>query len=209
MATDNASVDTLSTSLTTGEAAEACGVSARTVLRWVKDGHLRAFATPGGHQRVSRRELVRFLRTRGADVPKQLLPASRRVVIADDSPAFCRAVQRRLTVKHPGVVVEAVRDGFAAGAAVQRLRPDLLLLDIVMPGLDGVAACAHIRSQPELDGVAVVIVSGALTPALCTELRELGADRCVPKPVTIDQIDQLLEHYLGDAETSGRDGAAR
>ncbi len=178
--------------LSTLEAAALCGVDRRSMHRWVQDGRLVSYRTGGGNYRIRRDDLVAFMEDRGMPLPDDLR-ATPRVAIVDDDEAHCRALARRVRRQLPGAEVEVAHDGFSGGMLVADWKPDLLLLDVVMPGLDGFEVCRRIRGKPALDGVAVVVVSGSLDDAVEQRLLGLGADHCLRKPVEPARLARVLD----------------
>jgi DNA-binding response OmpR family regulator len=137
-----------------------------------------------------RSDLLAFMREHGMAVlapPNQL-----RVAVVDDERAVVRALLRMLARAAPGADCRTAHDGFSAGALLTSFHPDIVFLDIVMPGLSGVEVCEHIRSKPELRGTWVVIVSGNLTAALRSRLETVGADRFIEKPFSFGEIQSAV-----------------
>ena len=182
--------------LSTEQAATLMGVHARSVLRWVKDGKLPAWQTGGGRSRIRRSDLATFMRSRGMEVPGDLGPMPPRVAIVDDDPDHVAALRDLLQELRPDAEVQEATDGFTAGLMIGTFRTHLVFLDIYMPSIDGFEVCRWIRSRPETLGVAIVVVSGVLTPAARGKLRELGADLCVSKPLDVDLLRSVLREYL-------------
>ena len=123
--------------LTSSEAARLCGVSFRTVIRWIERGQLQAYRLPGrGDYRVPASELRRFMRTNAIPEPTELKrDMPRRILIVEDEPNMARAMGRALT--RAGFETASVSDGFQAGLLLHSYRPGLLTLDLRMPGVDG------------------------------------------------------------------------
>ncbi len=182
--------------LTTSQAAALCGVDRRTVLRYVKDGRLPSYRTPGGHFRVRPADLASLMEQLGLDTPTSLSLRPPVVVIVDDDVHHARALERRVRKLRPDVQVLLAHDGFTGGLLVADRVPDLLLLDLVMPGLDGFAVCEGIRASRRLAGVAIVVQSGSVNAQARARLKELGADAALEKPVRPEQIAEVLGRFL-------------
>ncbi len=118
------------------------------------------------------------------------------VVIVDDDASFVNALARMVSERRPDARVLTALDGFAGGMLVAAERPDLLLLDVHMNGMDGVEVCRRIRANVELASVQIVILSGHLTPESESELRRLGVLNCFHKPVPPQRIHALLHEHL-------------
>ncbi|MCO4770177.1 MAG: response regulator [Deltaproteobacteria bacterium] len=180
----------------TQQAAALCGVDRRSMLRWVKAGVLPSYQTGGGRWRIQPDDLVAFMRDRGMAVPAELAPSWPTVVIVDDDEGFVNALRRVVSARRPDARVLTAMDGFTGGMLVAAERPDLLLLDVQMEGLDGVEVCRRIRADASLGSISIVILSGHLNEELEAELRGLGVLHCLRKPVPPAQIHGLLDKHL-------------
>ncbi len=187
---------TTSDDMSTHDVAKLCGVAPRTVLRWVDAGVLPGYQTGGGRRRIRRSDLLEFMRTRGMALPGELAPDRRRVAIVDDDRLHVQLLTRMLTTEYPGLEIESAADGFAAGALVFDFRPNLIFLDLVMPGMDGFEVCRRIRADPSFDDVGIVVVTGHLTDAWRQRLAELGADESLVKPFRRRDIQPLLQRFV-------------
>jgi excisionase family DNA binding protein len=182
--------------LSTTEAAEFCAVDRRTMLRWIGAGLVPSHKTGGGHRRVLRRDLALFMSARGIPMPTDL-GGAQKIAIVDDEIVVQKAI-RRLVLRHlPRAEVRLAGDGFTAGVLVAGFRPRLLFLDIVMPGMSGLEVCRQIRADRSLDATAIVVVSAHLTPDLEADLARAGADRCLHKPFTSEDIGRALDDFVG------------
>ena len=160
--------------LSTGEAARACGVSTQTIVNWIAQGKLRAARTVGGRFRVHSDSLVAFLKTRGYGVPTSMSEAV--VYVVDDDPAYRVAAKRTLS----GIArVETFSDGYRGLLAVAARLPRLLVLDMKMPGCDGVSVLNALRADPSTQGLPIV-VSTAYEEEAALAMR-LGATAAVIK----------------------------
>lgn len=182
--------------LSTHDVASLCGVAPRTVLRWVDAGVLPGYQTGGGRRRVRKADLLAFMRGRGMDIPAALAPDRNRVAIVDDDRLHVQMLSRMLTGTYPGITVETAADGFAAGAMLFSFKPNLIFLDLVMPGMDGFEVCRRIRADSAFDDVGIVVVTGHLTEAWRQRLEELGADECLVKPFRAKDLEPLLKRFV-------------
>jgi len=192
--------------LSTHDVAEFCGVTPRTVLRWVDAGVLPGFLTGGGRRRVLRDDLARFMQGRGMALPPDLQSQRLRVAIVDDDQLHVQMMERALRSLGPRLELQTAADGFAAGALLYSFRPHLVLLDLVMPGLDGFDVCRRIRAAPEFASTGVVVVTAHTSPAVRRRLSELGADDCLTKPFRRTDLRPLLERFVPDGLEPGESG---
>lgn len=182
--------------LTTGQAAALCGVDARTIARWADAGRVPTHRTVGGRRRVRRDDLVAFLRRQGMPVLSEVGGPSPRILVVDDEALVVRSLERILWRRWPSAEVACAYNGFEAGLRVAADRPDVVLLDVVMPGVSGVEVCAAIRAQPSLMHTRVLVVSGHLSPATRAQLVAVGADGFVAKPFTPKELVLAVERLV-------------
>lgn len=182
--------------LTVPGAAALCSVSRRTMLRWLKAGHLPGHSTPGGHHRILWRDLERFMRRRGMVVPGDAGADEVRVAIVDDDRAHVSAMESLLSLELPQAMVRSAFDGFAAGHLVGSFEPHVLLLDILMPGLDGFEVCRLVSREPALRHSAVIVVSAFLDDEAEERMRALGARECIRKPVDPEALLEAVRKHL-------------
>ncbi len=170
---------------TTFEAAKLCHVSPLSIINWVNAGRLSAFRTPGGHRRIRREDLVRFMRENGMPLPDELREGSGRprVLVVDDEGSIRETLAEHLGSRPRGYEVLTAANGFEAGRMVATWRPDLVLLDLRMPGLDGFQVCRTIKADPDTSSTVVIAMTGYYTPETETRILECGALRCFAKPV--------------------------
>lgn len=183
----------------TVQAAELCAVGRSTMLRWLKAGLIPSHTTGGGHRRVLRGDLLAFMRERGMPAPE----GGPRIAVVDDDPNHVEALGRLLELHLPEAEVRTAHDGFQGGMLVTELKPDVLFLDYRMPGVDGAEICRSIRAAPALAGTRIIVISGHADDALARELKALGAERVLTKPVRPELILAALKPYLPAVEQAG------
>jgi excisionase family DNA binding protein len=189
--------------LSTHAAAELCGVASRTVLRWVDAGVLPGYQTGGGRRRIRRVDLVAFMRGRGMSIPAELRSRRDRVAIVDDDRLHVKTLRRMLHMEHKDLQIEVAHDGFGAGALLFTFHPHLIILDLVMPGMDGFEVCRRIRADPEFDDVGVLVVTGHDPEPFRQRLEELGATEILRKPLKMAQLLPALERYVPEGLSTG------
>ena len=194
------------TFVSTQGAAQRCGVSRRTMLRWVSAGVIPGLRSAGGRWRIRARDLETYLaeRTTGSDLRAidRSAASGARIVVVDDDVVHAEAPEALLRVVAPQATVGVARDGFDAGLLFGVLRPHLVFLDIEMPELDGIEVARRARASETLEHMAIVVVSGRLTPEREEVLRGLGIDRIWQKPIEPPRIVALLDE-LGLRKTTG------
>lgn len=177
------------------EVARMLGVSAMTVVRWIDKGLIRAFKTPGNHRRISREDLKHFIRKMGFPMPEVLAADRWRILAVDDEPDVLEVLTRAIEGKSEDYDVYQAQDGVTALIEVGRVRPDLLLLDVVLPGLDGIEVCRRIKANPHLE-TNIIAISGKATEEMRETIMEAGADMFVDKPVSIHLLRKAVRGLL-------------
>lgn len=184
--------------LTTGEIAKYCHVTHRGVLKWVESGKLKAYRTPGKHSRVSIEDFLSFLKEYNMPVPAELQPASllKKVLIVDDDHGIVYSLRRILMMENK-YNIETAFDGFEAGKKFTAFQPDLMILDIHMPALDGFQVYASIRNDPDNKNTKILIISGVNDPKEIQKITDLGADGFLQKPFSNEALKQHITQALG------------
>lgn len=181
---------------TTGEIAEFCGVTLRTVIRWIEKGHLKGYKLPGrGNNRVLPHDLLAFLQEQNMPIPDELKdqPKRDRILIVDDDEAMAKAIQRVVT--RMKLQNEIAFDGFEAGHKIHSFSPSLMLLDLQMPGIDGYKIISKVRSTDQFKHMKIIVVSGSDDSKL-DKAKALGADACIGKPFDNKELQLMIEKLL-------------
>ena len=191
---------------TTFEAAKLCHVSPLSIINWVNAGRLPAFRTPGGHRRIRREDLARFMRENGIPLPEELRDGSGRprVLVVDDEAAICDAIAESLSHRPTPYEVMTAADGFEAGRLVATFRPDVVLLDLRMPGLDGFQVCRTIKGDSETASTVVIAMTGYHTQETEARIVECGAVRCLSKPIEPFAVAAAIDAALEQAVAAKR-----
>jgi excisionase family DNA binding protein len=197
--------DAVSDALTTTEAARLCGVSFRTVIRWIERGELQGYRLPGrGDYRVPAAELSRFMRVHGIPAPVETPSGPKRILVVDDEPAMAGAIKRVLV--RAGFEALVAGDGFSAGSMLHTFRPQAMTLDIRMPMIDGLSVLRTLRDLPPPFPLKVLVVSGDSEDRLRQAL-ELGAHGVLAKPFVNDELLAALARLLADEPPSRRNSS--
>jgi excisionase family DNA binding protein len=185
---------------TPAEVAELLMVSPVTVRLWARRGALPSVQTPGGHRRFMRDAVEQFARDNQLTV-RFGLDRALRILVVDDDPVLRLILTEHLAAFGGQVRVDTAVDGFQAGQKVVRFRPDVVLLDILMPGMSGIDVCRQIKSDPATRNIRVIAISGYMVDEQRQAALAAGAEACMSKPVDLEQLDELLE--LGQAQAPG------
>jgi excisionase family DNA binding protein len=167
--------------LTLGQAATFLGVAQSTIRKWSDQGRVPAFYTPGGHRRFRRFDLEVFVDRSG---PAGLRRRGPLVLVVDDDPGLREYM--RVNLELGGYAVREAENGERALAAIEDQAPDLVLLDVVMPGLDG---WQLLRQLEERHGsIPVIMFSGTVDDGAAAEAASHGARGFVGKPFDPEEL---------------------
>ena len=177
--------------LTPNEVAEMMMVSPVTVRQWASKGELPALTTPGGHRRFVKQDIEDFARQRGL----ALLPAARqetRILIVDDDQQLAGYLKELLSTCHESTKIEIAYDGFEAGQKVESFHPNIILLDLMMPGMNGYEVCRRIKTEPHTKPMRVIAMTGYPSEENVKKIIGEGAEICISKPIDTGNLLDLL-----------------
>jgi len=177
---------------TTSQVARLCHVTAGTVANWIDAGRLPAFRTPGGHRRVRRDDLVRFMEEACMTTSNGDAGSRCRVLVVDDDPATVAVIETLITAPHPPLDVRVARDGFEAGRLSAEFRPDIVLLSASMPGVDGRRVCRRLKADPLHGATTVVMLTRSGDGVGNDALLDAGAAECLEKPLETAELRALF-----------------
>ncbi len=180
---------------TTFETAKLCHVSPLSIINWVNAGRLPAFRTPGRHRRIRREDLVRFMRDTGMPLPEELREGSGKpkVLVVDHEANIREVLSLYLATRSTPYEVQTAANGFEAGRLVAAFRPDVVLLDLKMAGLDGFQVCRTIKADPDTSSTVVIAMTGYYSPETEARILECGAIRCFAKPVEASTLSSFID----------------
>jgi excisionase family DNA binding protein len=180
---------------TTGEVAEICNVSQQTVIRCFDRGELQGFRVPGSRfRRIPRDALIEFMKANSIPLDR-LEMGKKRVLIVDDDPAIIEMLVELLE-RDGRFEVQTAETGFEAGIRTKEFRPDVIVLDYMLPDINGNAVCRTIRADDSLKDVKIIMVSGVVNPDDVGKLRSEGADEFLQKPFSIEQLVNTITELV-------------
>src|SRR6266403_261611 len=177
---------------TTHEVSRLLHVNPRSVINWIEQNLLPSYRTPGGHRRIRREDLLAFLRKHQIPTPASLLDGKFSVLIVDDEDEIVNILKTYFQ-RQGGYEVSSASDGITALIEVGRVKPDLLILDIMIPGVDGIEVCRRIKAN-HTNSTAIIAISGQATAE--KEILEAGADVFMPKPIDLDKLLEEARRLL-------------
>jgi excisionase family DNA binding protein len=184
--------------LTTGEVAKLCHVTIRTVIKWFEKGHLKGYKIPGSRdRRFARGDVLTFMKEHGIPLTdKDIEPSARkRILVVDDEEAVLAILEEYLR-QIAMFEWQTAKNGYEAGLKTQAFKPHLLLTDYNLGDITGLQVAQSVRSDPALDGMRIVVVSGVLTDSEVGDLRHKGIDDFLRKPFTFEQVRDTIFRQL-------------
>ena len=203
--------------VTTIEAARLLGLAVRSVQLMVDRGDLQAWKTPGGHRRISRESLDRW---RAGDRPAPPAPGAAdaagvlpsqppvsrvaarltgdhpRVLLIEDSIHFQNLIGLLMRQKFPEVELRIASDGIVGLAMAGEFQPDIMMVDILLPGIDGATLITSLRSHPQFRNVQVIVVTSLAPDALAPYAFALAGVSVVHKPRLVAELPPLLAQAI-------------
>lgn len=173
--------------LTPNEVAQLLMVSPVTVRQWAQKGQLHALTTPGGHRRFTRQEVERFAR----EYDIALQPSAgdgMRILIVDDDRQFAGYLVELLSGVSGDIVVETAGDGFEAGRKVETFQAHVVLLDLMMPGMNGFEVCRLLKDEPATKATRIIALTAYPSQENVEKILAAGAEVCLGKPIEADSL---------------------
>ena len=130
-------------------------------------------------------------------IEKRMRAKGKKILVVDDEPEMVDIIKNRL--RHNGYEVITASDGIEGLEMAKRERPDLIVLDIMMPKLDGYHVCRMLKFDEKYRGISIVVLS-ALGIREESQLiaKEVGADACLAKPYNADTLLNTIKELLWD-----------
>lgn len=185
--------------LTTSEVAQYCQVTNDGVVKWIKAKKLKAYSTPGGHYRIRKSDFKDFLGRYGMPVdPNFFTEEKKRILVVDDESSIVEVISQALADAQ-AFQVNTAHDGYEAGLKIGTFRPDLIILDIMMPHMDGIEVCKRIKADPDTETIKVVAITGHPEQGNIDRAYRSGADLCLMKPLQIEHLRREVARLLEQA----------
>ena len=180
---------------TTGEAAEICKVSQQTIIRCFDAGRVEGFRIPGSKfRRIPRQNLIKFMKENS--IPLDNLDSGKKKVLIVDDDAEIVELIADVLVRDGRFDVKSAATGYDAGVSTEQFRPDLILLDYMLPDVNGNVVCQTIRKNPEFENIKIIIVSGVIKQDEIDHLLKSGAEDFIKKPFNIAELVDKIAAVL-------------
>ncbi len=180
---------------TTGEVAEICKISQQTVIRCFDSGRLEGFRVPGSKfRRIPRQNLIKFMKEN--NIALDSLDSGKMKVLIVDDDAEIVELMVDILARDGRFETKTASSGYEAGISTQRFRPDLILLDYMLPDINGNVVCRTIRKNPDFGSIKIIIVSGVVKQDEIDQLLKSGAQGFIKKPFDITELTKKITSVL-------------
>ncbi|MBT3312118.1 MAG: response regulator [Desulfobacteraceae bacterium] len=180
------------------QAAKHCAVSRVTLWKFVKSGEIKASRTPGGHYRINKDDLQSFISNKNLYSISNNQSGDKKILIVDDDTHTLKMLTILLS-KHK-YITEVASDGFSAGIKIKEFKPDLVILDLFMPGINGFEVCMQIKKNSRTSHIKVLAVTGYDNKETKDKIIGYGADDYLAKPIVKNTLLRHIEDLLKDKE---------
>jgi excisionase family DNA binding protein len=177
---------------TTHEVSRLLHVNPRSVINWIEQSLLPSYRTPGGHRRIRKEDLLAFLRKHQIPTPESLVEGKFNVLIVEDEEEIVD-ILKTFFQRQGGYEISTASDGISALIEVGRAKPDILILDIMIPGVDGIEVCRRIKADTSNKTVIIAISGQAETEK---KILQAGADVFMAKPLDLDKLHNEAKRLL-------------
>lgn len=194
---------------TTAEVAKLLGMAVRSVQLMVDRGDLEAWKTPGGHRRITRASVERWRGRQGDAAATSGAPAAApapapaqagmgpRVLLIEDSVHFQNLVRLLVQRHFPDVQLHVAHDGITGMALYGQIQPDVLLVDILLPDIDGAALITTLRTHEQFARCKLLVVTSLDAAEREAYAFALGGARVIHKPQLVQELPEALGELLG------------
>ena len=185
------------------EVANICGVVNQTAINWIRNGYLKAFSTPGGQYRIYLEDLVDFMKDRNMKIPTELLEASQQkksisasILIVDDDRGLNQVVTKFIEREVPDLRIFQAFDGFEAGAIMAEKKPNIILLDLDLPGVNGEDLFKKINASEEFGKPVVCVMTALKDETVLDRLKDNGVENFFIKPLNLVEISDTVKDLI-------------
>jgi len=168
------------------QAAKILMVSPITIRKWAQKNKLKAFTTAGGHRRFRLKDLKEFAEQNNVITPDY---QPQKVLIIDDDDQILKFLTQMFDdIIGKKIIVKTATNGFDGGLKIHSFKPDFLLLDLKMQGIDGFEVCKQVKQNELTSHIRILTMTGFLTQECTDEIIALGAESCFSKPININEL---------------------
>ncbi len=180
---------------TTHEISKFCNVYPTTVINWIKDGMLPAHTTPGGHRRIKREDILNLMKKNNMPIPDELNKTGKdRVLVIDDDPKILQMIQTILSREE--LEIACANSGFQAGLLISSWLPDIIVLDFLMPEMDGFEVCRRLKSDDRTKDIPIIAVTAIKETDEINKIYSCGITDYISKPFRSEELVEKIKKHL-------------
>ena len=184
--------------LSTGDVARYCEVNVTTVKRWIREGHLKGFQTPMGHFKVVKTDFIQFLKDNHMPVDESILGSTElKVLVIDDDPGMIKTIVMTLESLNHNLRVDTATDGYDGLMKIGNAVPNLLILDLNMPKIDGYEVIKRVKNTEDYKSAEIMVVSSTLNEETEKKLLNIGVSKYLKKPFKLSELKEEVTLLLG------------
>ncbi len=181
---------------TTHEASKFCNVYPTTVINWIKEGLLPAYTTPGGHRRIKKDDLLKLMQKNNMPIPEELTKNDKfKVLIIDDDPKILQMVKAILSPEE-SLELSCAQNGFQAGLTIPSWMPDIILLDMLMPEIDGFEVAQRLKADAKTKDIPIIAVTVLKSPQDLQKMNSAGITDHLSKPFKSEELLKKIKAHL-------------
>ncbi|HOL21603.1 MAG TPA: response regulator [bacterium] len=182
---------------TTGDIAEIFGVSRISAYKWVKSGKIKAFKVPGGRYRITKKTISEFIKKSGLEEKlSALFDTTIKILIVDDEKLLAKSIKDYIESKYPSWHINLAYDGFEAGRLITNIDPDIIILDLFLPGINGFHLCRRIKNDESTKHIKIIAITGYPTDENIRKIKECGADAVIGKPFDMNELEKIIKELI-------------
>lgn len=187
--------------LTTRDAARLLGVALATIQTWVESGVLPAWKTAGGHRRIPRSAVEELLNRQKAAIEATQPQQKVKVLVVEDDPVQLQLYQLRFGEWQLPIELLTAQDGFEGLIMMGRHNPDLVIIDLAMPGMDGFRLIKHLSEQYDAKKLKIIVVTGKTSEEIAAAGGLPGGIPVYPKPIPFPALRPIVESVISKRVT--------
>jgi excisionase family DNA binding protein len=181
---------------TTHEVSKFCNVYPTTVINWIKEGKLPAYTTPGGHRRIKKEDLLELMRKNSMPIPDNLIKDENHVVLVIDDDTKILQMIKTVLSQEEGLQIITAESGFVAGLTIYSNMPDLILLDFLMPNMNGFEVCRRLKSGEKTKDIPIIAITALKEPEEIKKMFSAGIVDLVSKPFKSEELLKKVKEHL-------------
>ena len=179
--------------LSTSRVAKFCNSSISTVKRYINSGKLKAYKTPGGTYKIEENNLLNFMKDYDIPIPGEIDIIRKKILIVEDDEQVRKSMAEYFRLKENNFDVTEAKNGFEAGILISQVKPDLIILDLMIPHMNGFDVCKTVKSNNLTKNTLILVLTGYGSEENIKKAYDCGADVVLTKPVENEELLKNIE----------------